>query len=101
MPQIDIHQLAEFVIAKIPANTPVEISLPEHKNGGLHFRIDGVKGASSIGVWSNGYCDIEYIQTDSEEITAHHEFSSLSDAVETIVAELQQALERAGFTERV
>ncbi len=101
MTQIDLHQLAKLVIAKIPKNAPVEISLPEHENRGFHLRMDGIEGASSIGVWSNGYCDIEYIQTNSEETTVHHEFSSLSDAVETIVAELQQALERAGFTERV
>jgi hypothetical protein len=101
MTQIDLHQLAELVIAKIPINIPIEISLPENENRDLHFRIDGAKGASSIGVWSNGYCDIEYIQTNSEEIAAHHEFSSLSDAVESVISELQLAFERSGFKERI
>jgi hypothetical protein len=94
MPQIDVHQLAALVIAKIPTNAPVKVRFPEHENGGLHFQIDSIMVATSIGVWQNGYCDIEYMTTNSEEFTAHYEFSALSDAVETIIAELRKALER-------
>jgi hypothetical protein len=59
MPQIDLHQLAERVIAQIPTNAHVKVSLPEHENRGLNFQIDGISAATSISVWSNGYCDIE------------------------------------------
>lgn len=94
MTQIDIHQLAELVIAKMPINTHIKLDFSKHENGGLHFSVDGITAATSIGVWSNGYCDIEYMTTNSEEFTAHYEFSALSDAVETIIAELRKALER-------
>jgi hypothetical protein len=37
MPQIDLHQLAKFVIAKIPTNAPVEVSFPEYENGNSRY----------------------------------------------------------------
>jgi hypothetical protein len=95
MPQIDLHQLAKLVIAQIPTNAPVNVNFSEYQNGCLNFQVVGISAATSISIWSNGYCDIEYIETNSEEHTTHYEFSTASHAVETIIAELHQALNRA------
>jgi hypothetical protein len=62
---------------------------------GLQIRVDGAACLTSIGVWPNGFCDIEYLYVESEKGSyEHHEFTSEADAARVLVPAVALAISR-------
>ena len=63
---------------------------------GLSVKIDGEKCLTSIGVWPNGCCDVDFLYVLSETGEfKHFEFQSTDAAVAPVLREINLAVERA------
>ena len=63
---------------------------------GLQVRIDGDNCLTSIGVWPNGCCDIDFLYVSSElGEFRHFELQSTEAALASVLREIYSAVERA------
>lgn len=63
---------------------------------GLSVKIDGENCLSTIGVWPNGCCDVDFLCVSSGQGKFEHfEFESTDDAYEAVFREVERALTRA------
>jgi len=62
----------------------------------LSIRLGGARCLTSIGIWPNGCCDVDYLLVASEkgEFT-HYEFENAETALSEVLREIKQAVERA------
>lgn len=62
---------------------------------GLSVKVDGEKCLTSIGVWPNGCCDIDFLYASSEQGKFRHfEFQSTETALASVLDEIQSAVKR-------
>lgn len=63
---------------------------------GLSVKIDGESCLTSIGIWPNGCCDIDFLYVTSEKGEfKHFEFSCTEAAVAPVLREINLAVGRA------
>ncbi|MDR7135717.1 hypothetical protein J2X06_002926 [Lysobacter niastensis] len=63
---------------------------------GLSVKIDGENCLTSIGVWPNGCCDVDYLYVSTERGEfKHFEFEDTDSAFPTVLREINLAVERA------
>ena len=63
---------------------------------GLQVRVEGERCLTSIGVWPNGCCDVDFLYTESEKGEfKHFEFASIEEAIGPLVSEVQAAIDRS------
>ena len=67
----------------------------ENNGNGASYQIDGENCVSNVSFWPNGYCDVEYIESNKEPVVNHFEFNSYKEAIETIKSEIRKAEKRA------
>lgn len=60
------------------------------------YDIDGENNISSISFWSNGLCDIDSIEVQTEKRTfRHYQFKTVKEAEITLINEVKSAIENA------
>lgn len=63
---------------------------------GLSVKVDGEHCLTSIGVWPNGCCDVDFLYASSEKGEfKHFEFSSTEAAIAPVLREINLAVGRA------
>ena len=84
-----VGQLDPYVRSRIKMKI-VEIS------DALVVNVDGDNCVSSIAVWSNGCCDVEYLYVSTEQGEfSHFEFNDIEPAAQTVIREINLAVQRA------
>ena len=93
---IAIAELHAEIAARLPVQHQALLEVRLLGEGGLHFRVDGPRCLSNIGVWPSGCCDVEYLCVESASGDFQHfEFASVAEAVEPVLREIRAAVERA------
>ncbi len=95
-PILDIPALFAALQAKLTAEELAQASASVVGESGLQVRVEGGHCLTSIGVWPNGCCDVDYLYAESEKGTfMHYEFASLEEALGAVVPEVRAAIERS------
>ncbi|MCV2422307.1 hypothetical protein [Paucibacter sp. DJ2R-2] len=93
---IAVAELHAEISARLPVHHQALLEVRLLGESGLHFRVDGPRCLSNIGVWPNGCCDVEYFFVESESGDFQHfEFCSVAEAIEPVLREIRAAVERA------
>jgi hypothetical protein len=96
MREIEIDELHSLIRAALDVSALSRIEMKVLGPSGLQIRIEGERCLTSIGVWPNGCCDIDYLFVSTEKGEfQHHEFGSTRDAFAPVLQEVHWALERA------
>jgi len=90
---LDMPELHRRLMASLGDGLLQRVEMRILEPSGLSMRIDGEKCLSSIGVWPNGCCDVDFLCIASEQGRFEHfEFTSIEDAYETVLSEIGRAL---------
>jgi hypothetical protein len=96
MATIDIDALHQELAPRIPPHARAFIEIRVVGESGLSIRINGKNCLTSIGVWPNGCCDVDYLFVESERGQFnHYEFARTEDAIEPVAREIDLAVERS------
>ena len=96
MNELSIEHLHSSLQLQLSAAEQVRIKMELVGPSGLSIQIDGERCITSIGVWPNGCCDVDYLYVSSEQgMFRHFEFESEQDAIPCVLQEIRTALERA------
>jgi len=96
MHSISIEDLVVGLNEKLPEFVRHRIVMQVVGDSGLSIKIDGNKCLTSIGVWPNGCCDVEFMFVSNERGEfKHFEFESADAAISPVLAEIVLAVERA------
>ncbi|WP_396180074.1 hypothetical protein [Flavobacterium sp.] len=93
---LDIAALFAVLQTKLTAEELAHAPSKVMGESGLQVRVEGEHCLTSIGVWPNGCCDVDYLYTESEEGQfRHYEFGSVEEALSAVVTEVRAAIERS------
>ena len=96
MATIDVDALHVRLANRLSENVRSRVVMQVVGDSGLSIKIDGRRCLTSIGVWPNGCCDVDYLLAESEiGKFDHYEFGNTDDAVEPVLREIEFAVERA------
>lgn len=99
--ELNIEEVCKEVEAALTSRD-MQIVKCHHKGQatGASYFIDGAVHVSSVALWPNGCCDIDYLCiSDEQGGFRHYEFESESAAIETLVREIKAAVDRAYISE--
>lgn len=95
MAVINIDELHRELRGHLPESSQAAIEIRVIGESGISIKIDGGSCLTTIGVWPNGCCDVDYLFVETERGEfAHFEFEQLADAVATVTREIGLAIER-------
>lgn len=96
MTSIDITVLHQLLSERLAENVLARLEMRVVGDSGISIKIDGQKCLTSIGVWPNGCCDVDYLFVEFEQGQfKHYEFSETREAVDPVLLEINLALERS------
>lgn len=96
MATVDIEALHHELAPRIRTHAQPFIEMRVVGESGLSIRINGKNCLTSIGVWPNGCCDVDYLFVESEQGQFnHYEFAGTEDAIESVAREINLAVERS------
>ena len=96
MSTIAINELYAMLMERLTPEVRGMIDMKVAGDSGLQIKIDGENCLTSIGVWPNGCCDIDFLYSTSEKGEfKHFEFQNTSAAVSPVLREIWAATERA------
>mgnify|MGYP007034045701 CR=1 FL=1 len=96
MTTVDVDPLHVRLTSRLAENVPSRVVMQVVGDSGLSIKIDGQRSLTSIGVWSNGCCDVDYLFAESESGKLdHYEFGNIEEAIEPVLCKIGFALERA------
>jgi hypothetical protein len=82
------HRLAKAELARAQATVVGE--------SGIQIRVEGDRCLTSIGIWPNGCCDVDFLYTESEQGEfKHYEFKSAAEAIDPVMKEVRAAIDRS------
>ncbi len=92
---VEIKRLHEELRERLPKGVLEQIEM-NVAGDALSIRLDGARCLTSIGIWPNGCCDVDYMFVASEkgEFT-HFEFENTEAALSGVLRVVKQAAERA------
>jgi hypothetical protein len=95
MTVIDVDALHALLQSRLNAAMTAQVKIAVVGESGLQIRIEGEKCLTSIGVWPNGCCDVDFLYVSSGQGQfSHFEFASAEEALRPVMSEIQAALER-------
>jgi hypothetical protein len=93
---LDIASLFAALKTKLTAEELAHAHTEVMGESGLQVRVEGEHCLTSIGVWPNGCCDVDYLYTASEKGQfRHYEFGSVQEALTAVVLEVRAAIDRS------
>lgn len=93
---ISIDELHTGLEAVLPWSWRGIVHVSNRGKSGLQVKIDGPRCVTSIGVWANGLCDVDYLFVATERGEFRHfELTDVQSAQATVMRELALAVERA------
>lgn len=93
---IDTSRLLRTLQGRLPKNALKYVELADVGESGLSIKVDGPKCLTSIGVWPNGCCDVDFLFAETEKGEFRHfEFGTQDEASSKVAEELMLAIERA------
>jgi len=96
MSAIEIESLHSQIRAQLKGFSLSQIDMKVIGESGLQIQVDGKKCLTSIGIWPNGDCDVDFFYVESERGDFRHfEFNNNEEALGSIIHEINLALERA------
>ena len=96
MTAVPIEELHAMLNRELEQSARDRIELKVVGESGLVVKVDGENCLTSIGVWPNGCCDVDFMYVSSElGEFKHFEFHSIEAAAATVLREINLALERA------
>lgn len=82
MSVIAIEELYEMLTERLEPSVHKRVEMKVEGDSGLIVKIDDVNCLTSIGVWPNGCCDVNFLYASSEQGQfTHFEFSSTAAAI--------------------
>lgn len=96
MSTVAIEELYAMLNEQLEPFVRERIEMKVVGESGLAVKIDGQNCLTSIGVWPNGCCDVDFLYVSSEQGQfTHFEFPSTAAALATVLREIISAVERA------
>ena len=96
MNTIAINELYATLMEQLTPEARRMIDMKVVGESGLQIKIDGENCITSVGVWPNGCCDIDFLYVASEKGEfKHFEFYATGTAVSPVLSEIMAAIERA------
>ena len=96
MNELEIEHLHASLQQQLSASELARIKMKVVGPSGLSIQVDGERCLTSIGVWPNGCCDVDYLYAASEKGRfTHFEFQSEQEAVSCVLREIRTAIDRA------
>lgn len=96
MSELAIDELYELLNQQLLVRERALVKMELVGPSGLAIRIDGESCLTSISVWPNGYCDVDYLYAATENGEfKHFEFQSAQEAASRTLQEIRVAIERA------
>jgi len=93
---LDIQALFAALQSEFTAEELAHVFASITEESGLQLRVESDHCLTSIGIWPNGCCDIEYLYTESEKGEfRHYEFANVKEALRSAVLEVRAAIERS------
>ncbi len=93
--QVDIPALFSALRTSLTSEELVHAQARIVRDSALQVRVEGEHCLTSIGVWPNGLCDVDYLYTESENGEfKHFEFASLQEALGVLAGEVRAAIKR-------
>ena len=93
---ISIDELHAGLEVALPRTWRSLVQVSNKGESGLQLTIDGQRCLTSIGVWPNGLCDVDFLFVGSERGEFRHfEVADVQSAHATVMRELALAVERA------
>ncbi|MFZ6647702.1 hypothetical protein ACO0LO_18410 [Undibacterium sp. TJN25] len=99
MPPVSPEELCRNLEEKLPAGARDWVVMRLVEDSGLSINVDGDECLTSIGIWPNGCCDVDFLFVSTERGEFRHfVFGSTEEAVTTVLKEIILAVERGGKT---
>jgi hypothetical protein len=96
MNSISIDELFARLNQQIAQTVRDQIDMEIVGESGLSMRVDGKDCLTSIGVWPNGCCDVDFLFVETEKGEFRHfEFQDTEAATGSVLQEIMAAVERA------
>ena len=96
MTTVDINDLHGRLVGNLGEALLKDVEMRVLGPSGLSVKIDGENCLSTIGIWPNGCCDVDFLYVSSEQGKFEHfELKSTDDAYEVVLREVERALTRA------
>jgi hypothetical protein len=93
---ISIDELHSELEVALPSSWRRIVQVLNKGESGLQLKIDGSRCLTSIGVWPNGLCDVDYLFVATERGEFRHfELADVQSAKATVMLEVALAVERA------
>jgi len=92
---VNLQALYEKLCEKVSTDVLPQIQVNLLGASGLQIKIDMEKSLTSISVWPNGCCDVDFLYAKSERGKfKHYEFTSTEQSFEVLVGEIYSAIEQ-------
>lgn len=96
MNDIALQSLQQWLHAELTKTQRQSVEMKLVGPSGLAIRVDGRNCLTSISVWPNGCCDVDYLIVSTEKCEFnHYEFQSKHEAATVVIKEIRAAIERA------
>ena len=96
MSKVDVSMLYSLIDVRLSPALRDRTEMKVVGESGLSARIDGEKCLTSIGVWPNGCCDVDFLFVSPEKGGfKHFEFECTEEAATQLLSEIRLAVERA------